>query len=584
MNVFKELSGIIKVSIEELSRQGRLPPGLECKALAVEPPRDPSHGDVATNAALILAKQAGMKPRDIAALLIEPLGAVDIIAEARIAGPGFINLSLEDWFWQARLAEVLLAGPSYGDSDLGGGTKINVEYVSANPTGPLHVGHVRGAVFGDALAALLAKAGYAVCKEYVINDAGSQIEVLARSTHLRYREALGEEIGPIPDGMYPGDYLTAVGQAIAGRDGAKWRDLPEADWLGEFGRQATDAMMALIRTDLAALGVEQDVYFSERSLHDSGKIDEALQWLDDRGLLYTGILEPPKGLKPEDWEPRPQTLFRATDFGDDIDRPIRKSDGSWTYFAADIAYHLDKYQRGFKQMIDVWGADHGGYVKRLQAAVRAVSDGEAELDVRICQLVRLLRDGVPVKMSKRRGEFVAAREVVDEVGRDVVRFMMLTRRNDAQLEFDFAKVREQSKDNPVFYVQYAHARIRSVFRNVARDMTELDITAENLARTDVSGLTDSAELELMRQMAAWPRTVEAAALAHEPHRIAFYLYDLAASFHALWNKGNDDPSLRFILAEAPELSQARLALIQGVATILASGLGVLGVVPVEEMR
>ena len=506
------------------------------------------------------------------------------MSTAEIAGPGFINLKLSEEFWRARLADILAAGSRYGDSDLGRNEKINVEYVSTNPTGPLHVGHVRGAVFGDALANLLTKAGYDVCKEYLINDAGAQVQALARSTHLRYREALGENIGAIPEGLYPGDYLKPVARAIAEADGARWQDIPEADWLPEFERRSVDAMMATIREDLALLGIEQEVFFSERTLHDSGRIDEVLRWLDEHGQIYTGVLEPPKGKKPDDWEPRPQTLFRATDFGDDVDRPLKKSDGSWTYFAADIAYHYDKYLRGFARMVDVWGADHAGYVKRMQAAVRAITEARGDLDVRICQLVKLSRDGVPVKMSKRSGDFVTLREVVGEVGRDVVRFMMLTRRNDAPLDFDFAKVQEQSKDNPVFYVQYAHARIRSVVRNVGRDLPAIDTSLEALAEHDVSPLTDSAELDLIKQLASWPRIVEAAAEAYEPHRIAFYLYDLASSFHALWNKGNEDPSLRFIIADAPELTRARLALLQAVAVVIASGLSVLGVEPAEEMR
>ena len=584
MNVFRAFKEIIKTEIEALSAAGALPQDLDCSNLNAEPPREAFHGDIATNAALVLAKQAGKNPREIAELLADRIIGHAAVSAAEIAGPGFINLKLSEEFWRARLADILAAGSRYGDSDLGRNEKINVEYVSTNPTGPLHVGHVRGAVFGDALANLLTKAGYDVCKEYLINDAGAQVQALARSTHLRYREALGEDIGAIPEGLYPGDYLKPVARAIAEADGARWQDIPEADWLPEFERRSVDAMMATIREDLAMLGIEQEVFFSERTLHDSGRIDEVLRRLDEHGQIYTGVLEPPKGKKPDDWEPRPQTLFRATDFGDDVDRPLKKSDGSWTYFAADIAYHYDKYLRGFARMVDVWGADHAGYVKRMQAAVRAVTEARGDLDVRICQLVKLSRDGVPVKMSKRSGDFVTLREVVGEVGRDVVRFMMLTRRNDAPLDFDFAKVQEQSKDNPVFYVQYAHARIRSVVRNVGRDLPAIDTSLEALAEDDVSPLTDSAELGLIKQLASWPRIVEAAAEAYEPHRIAFYLYDLASSFHALWNKGNEDPSLRFIIADAPELTRARLALLQAVAVVIASGLSVLGVEPAEEMR
>ena len=584
MDIYADFRDLLREEIAGLGAAGRLPADLDLGNVQVEPPRDSSHGDLATNAALALAKQARMKPRDLAAPIAEALAAREEVAAVEIAGPGFINLRLQDQTWRDCIPVVLDQGARFGDSRIGGGEAVNVEYVSANPTGPLHVGHVRGAVFGDALAALLAKAGFAVTREYVINDAGSQITALARSVHLRYREALGEEIGEIPEGLYPGDYLIPLGHAIAEADGEKWREAPEAEWLEPFRGRAVDAMMSLIREDLAAIGIVQDVYFSEHDLHDDGRIDEVLAWLEDRGLIYVGVLEPPKGKKPEDWEPRPQTLFKASDFGDDVDRPLKKSDGGYTYFAADIAYHFDKYQRGFKRQIDVWGADHGGYVKRMRAAVKAVSEGQADLDVRICQLVRLLRDGEPAKMSKRAGDFVTLRQLVDEVGRDVVRFIMLTRRNDAPLDFDLAKVREQSKDNPVFYVQYAHARVRSVMRNAARDMAGTDFSAAALAAADLAALVDSAELDLVKLIARWPRTVEAAALAHEPHRIAFYLHDLAAEFHGLWNKGNENPELRFIIPADRSRTLARLALLQATATVIASGLAILGVEPAEEMR
>ena len=584
MNYFNYFQRIVREKIEEMSNAGILPAGLDLSSVSVAPPRDPDHGEIAANAALVLAKQAKMKPRDIAEPLATALAEHDAVASADVAGPGFINLRIAEDFWRERLTDALRAGPDYGASNVGAGRKVNVEYVSANPTGPLHVGHVRGAVYGDALAALLAKAGFDVCREYYINDAGGQVDTLARSVHLRYRQALGETIGEIPEGMYPGDYLIAVGQALADRDGEKWRGVGEDAWLEPIKRFAVDAMMVQVRADLAALGIVHEVFFSENSLHQGGRIEEALATLDARGLIYTGTLPQPKGKLPDDWEPRPQTLFRATDFGDDVDRPLKKSDGSWTYFAADIAYHWDKYQRGFAQMIDVWGADHGGYVKRMQAAVRALTEDQGDLDVRLCQLVRVLREGQPVKMSKRAGEFVTVDELVGEVGADVVRFIMLTRRNDAALDFDFAKVTEQSKDNPVFYVQYAHARIRSVMRHAASDLPNLAIAPDALAKADLSRLADSAELELIRQIASWPHVVEAAASAHEPHRISFYLNDLAALFHGLWNKGNDDPSLRFIMSHDPELTQARLALIQGVATVIAGGLAIMGVTPVEEMR
>jgi arginyl-tRNA synthetase len=491
---------------------------------------------------------------------------------------------LADGFWHAQLADLLRSGTAYGDSDLGQGTPVNIEYVSANPTGPMHIGHARGAVFGDALAGLLEKAGFKVCREYYINDAGAQVAVLARSVHLRYREALGEDVGAIPEGLYPGDYLVAVGQAIAARDGGKWQGRPEEDWLPEFRRFAIDAMLEVIRGDLAALGVRHAVFTSEKALVDEGKVDDALAFLAERGLIYEGVLEPPKGKLPDDWEPRPQTLFRATQFGDDVDRPLRKSDGSGTYFASDIAYHLDKYRRGFASMIDVWGADHGGYVKRMQAAVKAMTAGEGTLDVKLCQMVNLLKDGEPYKMSKRAGTFVTLRDVVDEVGKGVVRFIMLTRKNDAQLDFDLVKVLEQSRDNPVFYVQYAHARAHSVLRHGAEMFPDQDLAAAVLATADLSRLDDPAEMALIRLMGGWPRLIESAAEAHEPHRLAFYLYDVAAAFHGLWNKGKDDATLRFLLAEDRDLSLARLALVRAVALLIASGLAVFGVEPVEEMR
>ncbi|MGY9003514.1 MAG: arginine--tRNA ligase, partial [Rhodospirillales bacterium] len=470
-----------------------------------------------------------------------------------------------------------------GDSTLGEGEGVNVEYVSANPTGPMHVGHARGAIFGDALAALLGKAGFSVTREYYINDAGTQVGVLARSLYLRYCEALGEDIGEIPDGLYPGDYLVPVGKNLAEKDGAKWQEKPEEEWLEAFQEIAVNAMMALIKDDLSVAGIKFDVYTSERGLVSAGKVDDVLKFLEEKGLIYQGVLEPPKGKKPDDWEERPQTLFKATEFGDDVDRPLKKSDGTWTYFASDIAYHLDKYQRGFKTMIDVWGADHGGYIKRMEAAVKAVTEGGGELDVKVCRLVNLLEDGKPAKMSKRAGTFVTLRDVVEQVGKDVVRFIMLTRTNDKTLDFDFARVTEQSRDNPVFYVQYAHARICSVMRH-AGDLFGADaITPEALSSVSLEKLTDSDELALIKTMAAWPRMVESAALAHEPHRISFYLNDLVAGFHMLWNKGKDNAHLRFIIADDRDVTLARLALLQGVAFVIASGLQVFGVTPVEEM-
>ncbi len=502
------------------------------------------------------------------------------IAAAR---PGFLNIRLAPEVWHAQLRAILRAGAGFGDSPVGGGERVNVEFVSANPTGPMHVGHGRGAVVGDALASLLAKAGFRVEREYYVNDAGAQVDILARSTHLRYREALGEAVGPIPEGFYPGEYLIETGRELAARDGRKWLARPEAKWLGPVRDFAIERMMALIRGDLAALGVRHDLFVSERALVEKGAIDRSLAALEARGLIYTGVLDAPKGKLPDDWEPRAQTLFRATRFGDDVDRPLKKSDGSWTYFAADIAYHHDKFRRGFANLIDLWGADHGGYVKRMQAAVRAVTEDRAALDVKLCQLVHLSDKGVPVRMSKRAGAFVTLREVIDEVGRDVFRFIMLTRRNDQTLEFDFAKVTEQSRDNPVFYVQYAHARAASVMRHAAELFPDDDLSDAALAEAPLGRLADPVELALIRQLAGWPRLVESAAEAHEPHRIAFYLQEVAAQFHTLWNKGKDEATLRFLLAADPGLTRARLALVRGVAIVIASGLVVFGVEPVEEM-
>jgi arginyl-tRNA synthetase len=585
-NVFNLFQGAVEKAVEDLAAAGSLPSGLDLARVAVEPPRDPSHGDMASNVGMVLAKAARQKPRDIAELVGRALAAEPGLGVTgyTVDGPGFLNLKLEDGIWQQVLRAVLQEGIAYGNSHIGRGIKVNVEYVSANPTGPMHVGHGRGAVVGDVLAALLEKAGYDVSREYYINDAGGQVDVLARSTHLRYREALGEAIGAIPEGFYPGDYLVEVGQALAKRDGAKWRDAPESEWLAPIRSFAIDAMMALIQQDLAALGVKHAMFSSERALVTAGAVDECLAELDAKGLIYVGILEPPKGKLPDDWEARPQTLFKASDFGDDVDRPLKKSDGSWTYFASDIAYHRDKYRRGFPLMIDVWGADHGGYVKRMQAAVKALTDGAGVLDVKLCQMVNLLDGGEPVKMSKRAGTFVTLREVVDQVGKDVVRFIMLTRKNDAALDFDLKQVLEQTKDNPVFYVQYAHARAASVLRHASAEFTNEKLNVVGLLDSDLKGLTDPAELALIRQLANWPRTVEAAADAHEPHRVAFYLNDLAAGFHALWNKGKDDATLRFIVPGDRDRTLARLALVRGVQIVIASGLAVFGVEPAEEMR
>jgi len=578
MSVFTVFKGHIDAILHELV------PDLDSARVTVEPPRDPSHGDLSTNAAMVLAKTAGMKPRDLAERIAVEFNKLPVVTEATVAGPGFVNLRVAPSVWQAEVGTVLAAGTGYGDSAAGAGDRVNVEYVSANPTGPLHVGHARGTVVGDVLAALLEKAGYDVTREYYVNDAGAQVDALARSAHLRYREALGEAIGEIPDGLYPGDYLKDVGAALADRDGGKWRDADEAEWLPAVRDFAIDAMLTVIKDDLAALGIRHDVFASERALVAAGAVDDVLETLAGRDLVYTGVLEPPKGKAPDDWEPRPQTLFRATAYGDDVDRPLKKSDGSWTYFATDIAYHLDKYRRGFPTMIDVWGADHGGYVKRMKAAVTAITDGEGALDVKIGQLVNLLDDGAPVKMSKRAGAFVTMRQVIDAVGKDVVRFIMLTRKNDAPLDFDLARVTEQSRDNPVFYVQYAHARHCSVLRQARETFPDADLSDSALAEADLGRLDAPDELALIRQIAAWPRMVEAAAEAHEPHRLAFYMYDLAAAFHHLWTKGKEDASLRFVTAEDPDTTMARLALVRATAIVIASGLAVFGVTPVEEMR
>ena len=584
MNLFEHFHARIAAAIEDAAREGDWPKGLDTSRIAVEPPREAAHGDLSTNAALVLTKEAGVKPRDFAEKLRPRLAMLDGVVSAEVAGPGFINLKLADGFWHKRLAEILVAGPSYGDSKLGQGRKVNVEYVSANPTGPMHVGHGRGAVIGDALASLLEKVGFEVAREYYVNDAGAQVDTLARSAYLRYREALGEKIGDVPGGLYPGEYLKNVGAVLAKRDGKKWLGKAEGEWLSMFRDFAAGEMLALIKSDLAALGVSHETFASESKIVSSGAIEKALAELEKQGLIYVGTLEPPKGKLPEDWEARPQTLFRSTQFGDDVDRPIKKVDGSWTYFAADLAYHWDKYQRGFSEMIDVWGADHGGYVKRMQAAVKALTQGNGTLDVKLCQLVNLYDKGQPVKMSKRAGTFVTLREAVEQVGKDVFRFVMLTRRNDQPLDFDFAKVVEQSKDNPVFYVQYAHARARSVLRLAHDSMPGADLSPAALAKGNLELLTESEEIALIRQMANWPRLVEAAAETHEPHRIAFYLQELAAAFHALWHKGKDDASLRFLLEGKPELTRARLALVQGMAFVIASGLKVFGVTPAEEMR
>ncbi|WP_282151417.1 arginine--tRNA ligase [Ruegeria atlantica] len=581
MNLFSEIRGLVLDALAQMQSEGALPEGLSFDNVAVEPPRDAAHGDMATNAAMVLAKPAKMKPRDIADVLAGKLAADDRITSAEVAGPGFLNLRLAASVWQGVLAAVLKQGTDYGRSSMGHGQKVNVEYVSANPTGPLHVGHTRGAVFGDALASLLAYSGHDVTREYYINDGGAQVDVLARSAYERYREANG--LSPeIAEGLYPGDYLIPIGEALKEKYGDSLIDKPESEWLEELREFSTDAMMDLIRADLKALGVEMDVFYSEKSLYGTGKIEAALKSLTDKGLIYEGVLEPPKGKKPEDWEPREQTLFKSTEHGDDVDRPVKKSDGSWTYFAPDIAYHYDKVTRGFDALIDVFGADHGGYVKRMKAAVSALSDGKVPLDIKLTQLVKLWKNGEPFKMSKRAGNFVTLRDVVDQVGPDVTRFVMLTRKNDAPLDFDFDKVLEQSRENPVFYVQYAHARVMSVLRRAAE--AEIATDDATLKGADLGKIDHASELTVAKKLAEWPRLIEIAARTNEPHRVAFYLYELAGDFHALWNKGNDETQLRFIQDGDVATSQSKIALARAVSVVISAGLGILGVTPAQEMR
>ena len=581
MDVFADVKELVLEAVAALVKDGRLPDGLDLGPVTVEPPRDPAHGDMATNAAMVLARPAKRSPREIATDLAALLEAQDGILSAEVAGPGFLNLRLDPARWLAILPAVFAAGADFGRSKLGQGRRVNVEYISANPTGPLHVGHVRGAVFGDALASLLDFAGFDVTREYYINDGGAQVDVLARSVYLRYLEALGEDV-EFPDGTYPGDYLVPVGQVLVERYGSDLVGKPESAWLPEVREIATEAMMELIRADLALLGVEMDNFFSEKGLYGTGQIEAALATLDDRGLIYEGVLEPPKGKMPEDWEPREQTLFRSTAYGDDVDRPVKKSDGGWTYFAPDIAYHYNKIERGFDELIDVLGADHGGYVKRMKAAVAALSEERVPLDVKLCQLVKLTKGGQPFKMSKRAGTFVTLRDVVEQVGPGVTRFVMLTRKNDAPLDFDFDKVLEQSKDNPVFYVQYAHARACSVFARAGE--AGVGTADEALAAADLSLLGNPGEMRLVQKLAEWPRMVEIAAGHHEPHRIAFYLYDLASEFHALQHQGKVDPDLRFLREDAPEVTVARVALVGATKVVISAGLGMLGVTPMEEMR
>jgi arginyl-tRNA synthetase len=572
--IYARFADHVAAALDALAGEGAIPAGLDRRNVAVEPPRDASHGDLATNAAMVLAKAAGTNPRALAGLLAPRLEALPDVAKVEIAGPGFINLRLHPDAWIAELREIERLAGDYGRSQQGQGRRVNVEYVSANPTGPMHMGHCRGAVVGDALAAVLEFAGYAVTREYYINDAGGQVDVLARSAHIRYREALGDAVGAIPEGLYPGDYLKPVGAALAAEFGDRYRDAPQGDWLVLFRERAVAAMMTMIRADLALLGIHHDVFASEAALHAAGKVEAAVDALRARGLIYQGVLEAPKGETPDDWEPLELTLFRASQFGDDQDRPVKKSDGSWTYFGGDIAYHRQKAENA-DMLVNIWGADHAGTVKRVQAAVNAITDGKVPLDIKLVQMVRLFRAGEPVKMSKRSGSFITIADMVHEVGKDVVRFIMLTRRADAQLDFDFAKVVEQSRENPVFYVQYAHARIRSLGRRAAE---------AGVPQGDVDwSLLNGDELALVKLAAQFPRVVEGSADSHEPHRIAFYLNDLAAAFHGWWNQGNDDPARR-VIVEDHAVSRARLALAAAIGQVIRNGLSVMGVTAAEEMH
>ena len=580
MNLFTHVREILIEVLKELSAQSVLPIDTDFSNITVEPPKDSRHGDMSTNAAMVLSKSVEVKPRELAQIISEALSPKEIIASVDIAGPGFINITLSNFSWHGLLSAVLMSGVNFGKSGMGSSQKVNVEFVSANPTGPLHVGHTRGAVFGDALANLLAYSGYDVTREYYINDGGSQVDVLARSIFLRYQEAFGKEV-VFQEGTYPGDYLIPIAKALKEKVGDLYLNKPEDNWLPELRNFAVEAMMNLIRSDLDLLGIEMDTFFSEKSLYGSGKIEAALDRLRDNGLIYKGVLEPPKGKKTDDWEPREQTLFKSTEHGDDVDRPVLKSDGSWTYFAPDIAYHFDKISRGFDILIDVFGADHGGYVKRMKAAVSALSSGEVPLDIKLCQLVKLYQNGEPFKMSKRAGNFVMLRDLVEQVGPDVTRFVMLTRKNDAALDFDFQKVLEQSRENPVFYVQYAHARIKSVIRKA--EALNVDTSDYALSEANLSSLTHASELSLIKKLAEWPRIVELSARFYEPHRLAFYLFDLSSELHSHWGKGGENPHLRFLQSDDMTITKSKIALARAVSIVISSGLAILGVQPAEKM-
>lgn len=584
MTIFKTVQSTVAKIIDDLVQDGALELKTPMPLFVVEPPRDLAHGDMATNVAMTLTKDVGKPPRVIAEIIKPKLEALPIIAGVEIAGPGFINIRLKPSAWHQEVKEILKDGLAYGDSDLGKREKVNVEFVSANPTGPMHAGHVRGAVLGDTLCRLLDKAGYDVTREYYMNDAGTQIDVLARTTHLRYREALGEDIGQIPEGYYPGEYLKDVAQALVTRDGDKWIGKTEDEWIAPIRQFASQYIIGLIKEDLALIGIKHDVFSNERVLIENGTLEKVFKILEEKGLIYVGTLPPPKGKEMENWEPVPLTLFRSSNFGDDVDRPLKKRDGTWAYVMPDLAYHYDKVQRGFQYMINILGTDHGGYLERLRPGVAAFSNGTARLEVIFNNIVKIFKNGEPVKLSKRSGNLITLREMVEQVGVGAVRFFMLTRAPESELEFDFAKVVEQTRDNPVFYVQYAHARCCSVMRNAASLIPDLDVSAEVLGKLDLSSISEPEELGLIRALANWPRAVEAAAVAQEPHRIAFFLMDLAAHFHSFWNKGNDKAALRFILPDNPELTKTKLVLVKAVQTVLASGLAVMGCSALEEMR
>jgi arginyl-tRNA synthetase len=584
MNVFNLYQNQIVELLKDMVAKGELPEGLDFSKVKVEPPREVAHGDMATNAAMVLSKPAGKNPRQLGEILVEKLKALPTVSEASVAGPGFVNFRLKSEFWLEMVKDILKAGIHYGDSTMGNHEKVNIEYVSVNPTGPMHAGHIRGAVIGDTLASLLQKAGYDVTREYYFNDAGAQVDVLARTTFLRYREALGENIGEIPDGLYPGEYLKDVGAALAERDGNKWLGRDESEWLVPIREFAVAAMMIMIRKDLELIGIHHDVFTNEREMVENGTLDICFKKLQDLGLVYQGTLPPPRGKEMDDWEPVELTLFRSSQFGDSTDRPLKKRDGYWAYIMPDIAYHYNKISRGYGWMINLLGKDHGGYLERMRPAVAALGGDTVKLDVVYCAMVKILKDGVPVKLSKRSGNMITLREIVEEVGSGAVRFYMMSRTPDSELDFDFTKVVEQSKDNPVFYVQYAHARCCSVLRNAKEMFKGVDLSDAALTQANIQRLNSEAELQLVRMMASWPRMVCAAAEAHEPHRIASFLHDMASEFHAFWNKGRDDTTLRFLIEQDKELSMARLALVRAVATVIASGLAVMGVTPLEELH